>query len=98
MNDEIQAIFGTRDEAVRTQDASLFLSTQLAEIELGLSESYLSIADMATEVLFGYEQSDDNVVVLARETYRPPGKHSHSSFLIYYLIQTTKGWKIYKVR
>jgi hypothetical protein len=98
MNQEIQGIFKARDEAVRKQDTPLFLSTQLFEIAFGSSKSYLSINGMTTEVLNVHKESEDDLVVFAKETYTPQGKHPHSSFLIYFLTATRKGWKIYKIR
>lgn len=98
MSEEIQGIFQTRDEAVRKQDAQLFESTQLQGIAFASIESYLSINDMTTEVLYVHEGSDDELVVLAQETYKPRDRAPHSSYLLYFLTNTRKGLKIYKIR
>ncbi|KKQ32255.1 hypothetical protein A2362_00795 [Candidatus Curtissbacteria bacterium RIFOXYB1_FULL_41_59] len=95
---EIKDIFSTRDKAVAKQDEKLFLSTQIAEIEGGSSEGYLDIDKMKTEVLYVLNESEIEKVVFAKETYLPKGKKSHHGFIIYFLTNTVKGWKIYKVR
>jgi hypothetical protein len=98
MRNDIEALFETRDEAVRKQDRPLFLSTQISEIEFGSSEGYLSFEDMTTDVLYIHDESELEKVVLARETYKHAGTNPRSSFLIYFLTSTIKGWRIYRVR
>jgi hypothetical protein len=98
MNADISALFGKRDEAVRKQDAELFLSTQLAEIGFASSEGYLSTKDMATEILHVYGSSDGNAVAFVRETYKPKDKRERSAFVTYFLTDTLNGWKIYRTR
>ena len=99
MNNDIEALFRTRDEAVRTQDRPLFLSTQISEIELNSSEGYLSLEDITTEVLHIHDESEIEKVVLVKETYhRQPDDNPRSSFLVYFLTNTVAGWRIYRVR
>lgn len=98
MNADISAIFGKRDEAVRKQDADLFLSTQLSEIGFASSEGYLSTKDMATEILHVYGPTDGSAVAFVRETYKPKDKPGRSAFVMYFLTDTRSGWKIYMTR
>jgi hypothetical protein len=98
MNNQIEALFEARDEAVRKDDRQLFLSAQISEIELGSSEGYLSLEDLTTEVVHIHDESELEKVVLVKETYKGPGKSPRSSFLLYFLINTVQGWRIYRVR
>ena len=98
MNQEIEALFRTRDEAVRAQNAPLLLSTQIAELDFGSSESYLAAQEMTTQVLHIHEESDDYLVVLVKETYRSKDKPARSAFPVYFLTYARKGLRIYKVR
>lgn len=98
-NKQINQLFKTRDKAVKTQDGKLFLSTQIGEIKDSLSAGYLSADKMVTEVIVVDldEGSELTKIVIAKETYFSRGKKSHSGFLIYYLVNTVEGWKIYKI-
>jgi hypothetical protein len=98
MSNEIEVLFETRDEAVRKEDRSLFLSTQISELELGSSDGYLSLEDVTTEVLYVHDESELEKVVLVKETYKHPGKSPRPSFLLYLLTHTVQGWRIYAVR
>ena len=95
---EIDKLFKTRDQAVKKQDRKLFLSTQIAEIEHGSSDGYMAIDNLKTEVLHVHTESEIEKVVFVKETYSPTGKDPHSSFSVYFLTNTTKGWKIYRMR
>jgi hypothetical protein len=95
---DVEALFRTRAEAVKKQDRSLFLSTQVSEIDLGSSEGYLSLEEMTTDVLYVHAESELERIVLVKETYKRPNKDEHSSFLMYFLTQTIKGWRVYRVR
>ena len=97
-SDEIKKLFETRDEAVTRQDKRRFLSTQVSEIENGSSSGYISIDKLKSEVLYAHTESELEKVVFVKETYTPRGKESHSSFPVYFLTNTVKGWMIYKVR
>jgi hypothetical protein len=99
MENDIEALFRTRDEAVRKQDRSLFLSSQVSEIEFGSSDGYLSLEDITTEVISIHDESEIEKVVLVKETfYRQPDENPRSSFLVYFLTNTVEGWRIYSVR
>ena len=98
MRNDIETLFETRDEAVRKRDRPLFLSTQVSEVELGSSEGYLSLEDITTDVLCIHDESELEKVVLVRETYKHAGNSPRSSFLVYFLTCTIKGWRIYRVR
>jgi hypothetical protein len=99
MNNDIEHLFRTREEAVRKQDRPLFLSTQVSsEIVFGSSEGYLSLEDITTEVIYIYDESELEKVVLVKETYKQPDKNPRSSFLVYFLTNTVQGWRIYRVR
>lgn len=96
--DEIRKLFNTRDQAVKTRDRELFLSTQIAEIEHGSSDGYLAIGSLKTEVLHVHTEGEIEKVVFVKETYSPKGKDPHNSFPVYFLTNTIRGWKIYRVR
>ncbi len=98
MEDDIKNLFATRDKAVAKQDRKLFLSAQVDEIIGGSSDNYLAIDNLKSEVLHVYSESDIEKIVFVKETYSPKGKNPYSSFPVYFLVNTTKGWKIYKVR
>jgi hypothetical protein len=98
VNEEVQALFRARDEAVSKKDGAQFLSTQLLELPRGASESYLSVDDMKTEILSIQELSTDDLVVFVRETYSTPKRAQQSAYLLYFIIHATTGWKIYRSR
>lgn len=95
---EIHSLFQIRDKAVNKQDRNLFLSTQIAENEGGASDGYLAIDKMKTEVLHVHNEGEIEKIILAKETYSPKGKDPYHAFPLYFLTNTIKGWKIYKVR
>lgn len=97
---EIKSLFTLRGEAVSKKDRKLFLSTQIGEIEGGGSNNYIALDSMKTEVLCVYDNNELEKVVFVKETYtyKPNGKDPYSSFPIYFLTNTVKGWRIYKVR
>jgi hypothetical protein len=99
MNNDIEHLFRTREEAVRKQDRPLFLSTQVSsEIVFGSSDGYLSLEDITTEVINIYDESELEKVVFVKETYKQPDTNPRSSFLVYFLTNTVQGWRIYRVR
>ncbi len=97
-NNKIISLFKVRDEAVKKQDRKLFLSTQVGEIENGGSDGYLAIDTLKSEVLHIHNESDYTKVVFVKETYNPKGNDPYNSFPVYFLVDTIKGWKIYRVR
>lgn len=96
--EEIKDLFVKRDTAVTKQDRPLFLSTQIAEIDNGSSNGYLAIGKMESEILYVYPENELEKIVFVKEIYTPIGKDFYSSFLVYYLVHTVKGWKIYRVK
>lgn len=95
---EITKLFKTRDQAVKKQDRKLLLATQIAEIEHGSNDGYLAIYSLKTEVLYVHTESEIEKIVFVKETYAPKGKDPYGSFPVYFLTNTTNGWKIYRVR
>jgi len=96
--EEIKALFSTRDKAVAKKDRKLFLSTQIAEIEYGYSEGYLNMKNMTSDVLYVYKENELEKIVFVNETYIPKDRDLYKGFLLYFLVNTVKGWKIYKVK
>ena len=76
----------------------LKLNFEIPIREHGSSDSYLGIEKLTSEVLFVYPENDLETIVFVKETYAPKEKNPYSSFVIYYLVKTVKGLKIYKVR
>jgi len=95
---DVQELFRTRAQAVRRRDIDLFLSTQIGELEFASSDGYLSLSDMQLDILYVHEESDIERVALVKETYTRPERGDRSSFLLYFLTNTTQGWRIYRVR
>lgn len=97
---EIEKLFNLREKAVSKKDRVLFLSTQIDEIEGGGSQNYIALESLLSEVLHIYEKNELEKVVFVKETYLypPNGKEPYSSFPVYFLVNTIKGWRIYKVR
>ncbi|HTF47552.1 MAG TPA: hypothetical protein VK735_08910 [Pseudonocardia sp.] len=98
MDSEIHALFDARAAAVYANDRPSFLSTQVSEIDLGSSDGYLSLRDLTIELLHTHDESDIEKVVLVKETYTRDELPPRSSFLLYYLIRTVVGWRIYRIR
>lgn len=97
--DEIKSLFSKRDQAVSKNNKLLFLSTQLDEIEDSYSSGYLSTGKLETKVLLVYPEDKSVLtkVAFVQETYYNNGRKSHQGFLMYFLVNTNKGWKIYKI-
>jgi hypothetical protein len=95
--DEISNVFHTRDEAVRTKNNALFLSTQIEKIKEASSLGYIAQDKLETVVLATVNTGEFTKVAFVKETYFPEGKQSHDSFLMYFLVITPKGWKIFRV-
>lgn len=99
VNREIKEIFLLRERAVKQKDRKLFLSTQIDEIAGSSSHGYLSIDKLETKILAIDFRSEDKLatVVVSKETYFFKGKKSHSALLIYHLVNSVEGWKIYNI-
>jgi hypothetical protein len=97
MDEEIHQLFAARAAAVQKNEREAFKSTQLFDIDLSPSDEYLSLQNLAVEVLYIHDESDFEKVVLVKETYTPSEKSPRSSFLLYYLTRTVVGWRIFRV-
>ncbi len=98
MEKEIAKLFQTRDEAVLKQDAEVFRSTQLPDVEYSSVQGYLAIDNLTTEILFIHKDSSNTKLVLVKETYKPQDKPAYSTYVLYFVVNTEKGWLIYKMR
>lgn len=98
MEKEITKLFQTRDKAVLKQDAKLFQSTQLPDVEYSSVQGYLAIDNLTTEILFIHKDSFSVRLVLVKETYKPNDKSAYSSYILYSVVHTEKGWFVYKIR
>ena len=98
MDSDIQALFEARAAAVPAKDRSAFLATQVTEMDLGSSDGYMTLQSLAIDVLYTYDESDIEKVVLVKETYTRDDLPPRSSLLLYYLTRTVRGWRIYRVR
>lgn len=94
----ITALFKTRDTAIQKQDRELFVSTQVDEIERGSSEGYLGVEHLTSEVLYVHDVNELEKVAFVKETYAPSHNITYRSYVTYFLVNTVKGWKIYKVK
>ncbi|WP_045943821.1 hypothetical protein [Streptomyces sp. NRRL S-495] len=100
MNNDIRELFSLRDEAVRNKDADQLLSTQLLELPYGSSEGYLSVDGMETEII-SLQEDQGIAVAFVKESYTPSPdgkKRNRTAFLIYFLVDTSRGWRIYQIR
>ena len=98
--DDIKQLFKRRDEAIQNKDRAAFLSTQIDEIANSSVDGYLLLQKLESEVLSIYPEDDKDELsrkVFVVETYYDGDKGTRQGFLIYYLINTKQGWKIYKV-
>lgn len=95
----IKKLFEKRDEAVIKDDDLLFLDTQVDEIENSSSEGYLCLQKLESKVLSIYPEDKTELTkkVFVMETYHQKDKKPRQAFLIYHLVNTTRGWKIFKI-
>jgi hypothetical protein len=94
--DEIVTLSTQRGKAVKAKNKELFLSTQIEEISFFLSSGYLSQDKLITEVVAVAEANEISKAVFVKESYFNKGMKTHDAFLIYYVVRTSKGWKIYR--
>lgn len=90
--DDIKSLFQTRDTAVSQKDYEKFAFTQIDEIANASINGYLSADKLETKVLHVADDTELKKVAFVKENYG-----THSSFLLYYLINTVNGWKIYNI-
>jgi hypothetical protein len=95
----ISKLFKARDRAIATLDEELFLSTQVGEIPNSSFDVYMKIDKLESKILLIYSEKETSHkrVVFVRETYSPQAKNHYSWFVIFYLIDTKAGWKIYRL-
>jgi hypothetical protein len=95
---EIVDLFRARDKAVAAKDATLLLSTQVDEIPQAGSAGYLALKRLTTRVVATVpEASSPTKVVFVKETYRDDTGATRSAYLLYHLVDTPTGWRIYRV-
>lgn len=92
IQNEITKLFQTRDKAVLEKDYQQFASTQLQDLPNYSMSGYISCGQLKTEVLYVVEDGELKKVAFVKEDYG-----IHSVFLIYYLVNTVEGWKIYNI-
>ncbi len=94
----IQKLFTDRDKAVKTKDKKLFLSTQVGEVQGSSFDGYISVDGLTTEVITEHDDKElENKVIFVKETYFPAGKDTYFSYVTYYLVETVRGWRIYRL-
>lgn len=95
----ITKLFQTRDKAITARNRDAFMSTQAGDLPNCSYEGYISAHKLKTEVLSIYEEKSQPLhrVVFTKETYFPQDKPAYSTFILYFLIDTKKGWKIYRL-
>lgn len=95
---EIVELFKKRDEAVGKKDKKVFLESQVGEMAWSFSGGYLRKEKMETEILEVVEgKSKLEKKVAVKERYFEEGKVTHEELLIYWLIDTKEGWKVYRI-
>jgi hypothetical protein len=96
---KILELFEDRDEAVLKKDRGMFLSTQVKEIQGSMSGGYMKLEKMESEVLGVVEAGTTGLVrvVAVREKYWQKSGESHEALLLYHLVESKEGWKVYKI-
>lgn len=94
---EIEALFKQRDDAVACDDPERFLATQIRDISNASVSGYLSQRRLVSEVLATADDGELVKVAFVRETYVQNTVEQRHAFLIYSLVNTIRGWKIYNV-
>ncbi len=88
--DDIKFLFQIRDAAVAQKDYEKFAATQIDAIPNASVQGYISSGTLKTELLYAIDDTELKKVAFVKEDYG-----THSAFLLYYLINTINGWKIY---
>jgi hypothetical protein len=100
---EIKDLFLARDNAVFSNDSSMFVNSQMnsQEIFWGNSKDYIGCSKMSTIIVKAVAAKpklsrvlNADIVVFVREDYEFDKKYSHSWYRTYYLAKTEKGLKI----
>lgn len=91
--DPIKVIFQTRDNAVAEKDEKKLAATQLQDIPYASIHGYISCGYLQTTLLHVVDEDTDlKKIAFAKEDYK-----THSAYLLYYLVNTVDGWKIYDI-
>jgi hypothetical protein len=92
----IHDLFVMRDAAVGKHDIRSFQNTQLSQIIGPIAEAYTSLSRLVTDVIAEAEDEPGvSVVVFVKETYYQDDTRVDSNFVVYGLINTAAGWRIY---
>lgn len=96
--EDINRVFLARDRAVTEKNIELFRSTQLLdEIPNAASDGYLALDKLQSDVLAVDWPQEISAVAFVRETYQDRGTVQRSTYLIYRLVLTQAGWRVYRV-
>jgi hypothetical protein len=90
--DDIKKLFQTRDTAVAKKNYQQLAATQLHDIPNASVNGYIYAGQLKTDVLHVVEDTELKKVVFVKENYG-----THSAFLLYFLVNTVDGWKIYNI-
>jgi len=98
----ILKLFQMRDKGVNENKRELFLSAYLAEIAMFHASGYINREyTQKTEVLKLDPDNETSLseVVFVKETYflRKNGEEYSQADIIYYVVNTIKGWRIYNL-
>lgn len=92
----VDELFRARDKAVRECSSTAFSETQFTELLQPSVSSYLELKLLETTVLADVdEQPDLTKVVLVKETYTEQNGQQRSTFVMYGLVNTVRGWRIH---
>jgi|SRR3989338_5632955 len=99
MNKDIISLFRSRDKAITARNRDAFLSTQAGELPNCSYEGYVSVGRLETKILAVHSDQMNTIhkIAFVEERYYPKNKPSYSSFVLYFLIDTKEGWKIYRL-
>jgi len=92
MMDNVKFLFQIRDKAVADKDYKQFADTQIKDIPNASINGYISSGGMETELLKVVEDGELKKVAFVKENY-----DNHSAYLLYFLVNTVNGWKIYDI-
>lgn len=90
-------LFQVRAAAIQKKDRDLLLSTQVSEVPFAATEGYLTLDGITVEVLHVHDVSDLERIALVKEVYQRSGGE-RTAFLLYRLINTVAGWRIFRVQ
>lgn len=95
---DIAHLFKQRDKGINEGKPKLFLDTMVEEIRMFNATGYLTSNKMETDVIaISPDGPSLTKVVFAKETYFEKDKKTHHAYLMFYVVATSKGWKIYNI-